>query len=140
MDAADEHKKTQEMLQVTNRVVGGIGAHLRRAILGRDEVIEFLLIALLSDGHVLLEDFPGSGKTTLAKALGGYEVAGIIHRAMGVVTFGYFAMHLAFVAYIWISGKMKLKDILWGPRSIVPHPQDGIDIANNIKWFLFQKE
>ena len=39
-------------------------------ILGRDEVIELVLAALLADGHVLLEDFPGSGKTTLAKALG----------------------------------------------------------------------
>jgi MoxR-like ATPase len=39
-------------------------------ILGRDEVIELVLVALLADGHVLLEDFPGSGKTTLAKALG----------------------------------------------------------------------
>jgi MoxR-like ATPase len=37
---------------------------------GRDDVIELLLIALLADGHVLLEDFPGSGKTTLARALG----------------------------------------------------------------------
>jgi MoxR-like ATPase len=37
---------------------------------GRDEVIELVLIALLGDGHVLLEDYPGSGKTTLAKALG----------------------------------------------------------------------
>ena len=40
------------------------------AVRGRDEVIELLLIALLADGHVLLEDFPGSGKTTLARALG----------------------------------------------------------------------
>jgi MoxR-like ATPase len=39
-------------------------------ILVRDEVIELVLVALLADGHVLLEDFPGSGKTTLAKALG----------------------------------------------------------------------
>src|SRR3990170_2011445 len=39
-------------------------------ILGRDEVIDLVLVALLADGHVLLEDFPGSGKTTLAKALG----------------------------------------------------------------------
>lgn len=39
-------------------------------VLGRDEVIELCLIALIADGHVLLEDFPGSGKTTLAKALG----------------------------------------------------------------------
>ena len=43
---------------------------LAAAVRGRNEVIELLLIALLADGHVLLEDYPGSGKTTLAKALG----------------------------------------------------------------------
>lgn len=43
---------------------------IRLAVRGRDEVIELVLIALFADGHVLLEDFPGSGKTTLAKALG----------------------------------------------------------------------
>ena len=40
-----------------------------QAILGKREVIELVLVALLSDGHVLLEDFPGTGKTVLAKAL-----------------------------------------------------------------------
>ncbi|MDY0061268.1 MAG: AAA family ATPase [Myxococcota bacterium] len=43
---------------------------LRQAMVGRDEVIDLVLVALLADGHVLLEDYPGSGKTTLAKALG----------------------------------------------------------------------
>jgi MoxR-like ATPase len=43
---------------------------VRLAVRGRDEVIELSLISLLADGHILLEDFPGSGKTTLAKALG----------------------------------------------------------------------
>ncbi len=43
---------------------------LRRAVKGRDDVIELILIALFADGHVLLEDYPGSGKTTLAKTLG----------------------------------------------------------------------
>jgi MoxR-like ATPase len=43
---------------------------LQAAVKGRDDVIELIIIAVLSDGHVLLEDFPGSGKTTLAKALG----------------------------------------------------------------------
>jgi MoxR-like ATPase len=43
---------------------------LRRAVRGRDEVIDLVVVALLGDGHVLLEDYPGSGKTTLAKALG----------------------------------------------------------------------
>ena len=43
---------------------------LLRAVRGRDEVIELVLVALFADGHVLLEDYPGSGKTTLARALG----------------------------------------------------------------------
>ncbi|MFW2388274.1 MAG: AAA family ATPase [Polyangiales bacterium] len=47
-----------------------LGERLRAAIRGRDEVVELVLVALLSDGHVLLEDYPGSGKTTLARALG----------------------------------------------------------------------
>ena len=42
----------------------------RAVIVGRDDVIELVLIALLADGHVLLEDYPGSGKTTLARCLG----------------------------------------------------------------------
>jgi MoxR-like ATPase len=42
----------------------------RDRVQGRDDVIDLLLTALLADGHVLLEDHPGSGKTTLAKALG----------------------------------------------------------------------
>jgi MoxR-like ATPase len=43
---------------------------VKSQVLGRDDVIELAIIALIADGHVLLEDFPGSGKTTLAKALG----------------------------------------------------------------------
>jgi len=43
---------------------------LRAAVKGRDDVIDLVLIALLADGHVLLEDYPGSGKTLLAKTLG----------------------------------------------------------------------
>lgn len=51
-----------------------IGARLRNrlraAMIGRDDVVELVLVALFADGHVLLEDYPGSGKTTLARALG----------------------------------------------------------------------
>ncbi|MAD61832.1 MAG: hypothetical protein CMH49_10040 [Myxococcales bacterium] len=47
-----------------------IRARMKHDVMGRDEVIELALIALLSGGHMLLEDYPGSGKTTLAKALG----------------------------------------------------------------------
>jgi MoxR-like ATPase len=51
-------------------VLQRLRARMRAQILGRDEVIDLVLVALLADGHVLLEDFPGSGKTTLAKSLG----------------------------------------------------------------------
>jgi MoxR-like ATPase len=42
---------------------------LNHVILGKPELIENVLICLLSRGHILLEDLPGLGKTTLAKAL-----------------------------------------------------------------------
>jgi len=51
-------------------VVQRLRDRLRLAVRGRDNEIELIIIALLADGHVLLEDYPGSGKTTLAKALG----------------------------------------------------------------------
>jgi len=57
-------------LDSAHDVLGRLRARLTTAVRGRDDVIELLLIALLADGHVLLEDFPGSGKTTLARALG----------------------------------------------------------------------
>ncbi len=40
-----------------------------QVIIGKGDVTELLLVALLTEGHVLLEDVPGIGKTTLAKAL-----------------------------------------------------------------------
>lgn len=57
-------------LQGALGVVQRLRERLRAAVRGRDEVIELVITALLADGHVLLEDYPGSGKTTLAKALG----------------------------------------------------------------------
>jgi MoxR-like ATPase len=43
--------------------------NIARVIVGKPATVELLLVALLSQGHVLLEDVPGLGKTTLAKAL-----------------------------------------------------------------------
>ncbi|MCB0893667.1 MAG: AAA family ATPase, partial [Propionibacteriaceae bacterium] len=39
------------------------------AVLGKTDVIKLVLTAMLAEGHVLLEDAPGTGKTQLAKAL-----------------------------------------------------------------------
>jgi MoxR-like ATPase len=44
-------------------------ANIERVIIGKREVIELLLVALICEGHVLIEDVPGTGKTTVARAL-----------------------------------------------------------------------
>jgi MoxR-like ATPase len=51
-------------------MAGVLRARCTAAVQGRDKTIGLILVALLGDGHVLLEDYPGSGKTTLAKSLG----------------------------------------------------------------------
>lgn len=43
--------------------------NVEQAILGKDSTIKLVLMAMMADGHVLLEDYPGTGKTVLAKAL-----------------------------------------------------------------------
>lgn len=43
--------------------------NVARVVVGKNEAIELLMVALLADGHVLLEDVPGLGKTMVAKAL-----------------------------------------------------------------------
>lgn len=46
-----------------------VRANVSRVIIGKSDVIDLLLVAILSDGHVLIEDVPGMGKTVMAKAL-----------------------------------------------------------------------
>ena len=42
---------------------------LNRALVGKEDVIEMVIACLLAKGHLLFDDLPGLGKTTLAKAL-----------------------------------------------------------------------
>jgi MoxR-like ATPase len=46
-----------------------LGKNISRAVQVRPEILEYLLVALLAEGHVLVEDYPGVGKTALARAL-----------------------------------------------------------------------
>ncbi len=48
-----------------NKVISNIG----KVIVGKEELVRLILTALLAEGHVLLEDVPGTGKTKLAKSL-----------------------------------------------------------------------
>jgi MoxR-like ATPase len=46
-----------------------IKANIGRVLVGKEDVVELILAAVLSGGHVLIEDVPGIGKTTLARSL-----------------------------------------------------------------------
>ncbi|WMJ85271.1 AAA family ATPase [Anaerocolumna sp. MB42-C2] len=50
-------------------IIGDIVKNIEKVIIGKTEVIEFAMITLLAEGHLLLEDVPGVGKTTLANAI-----------------------------------------------------------------------
>jgi MoxR-like ATPase len=50
-------------------LLDSLGANIAQVFLGKPEVVRLALVALLADGHLLLEDVPGVGKTLLGKAL-----------------------------------------------------------------------
>ena len=55
----------EEVKQLSDALLKNMSVVIR----GKDEVIKKVVVSLLSGGHILLEDIPGTGKTTLAKAL-----------------------------------------------------------------------
>jgi MoxR-like ATPase len=52
-----------------SEIAARVRENIKRVIIGKDDVIDLMMIAVLSEGHVLLEDVPGTGKTTLAKSM-----------------------------------------------------------------------
>jgi MoxR-like ATPase len=57
-----------ELTQIRNLAIK-IRDNINRVVVGKEDVIDKLLIAIIASGHVLLEDVPGTGKTLLAKAM-----------------------------------------------------------------------
>jgi MoxR-like ATPase len=55
----------EDLLALSNRLLENVGL----VVLGKPEVIRLALVALLAEGHILIEDVPGVGKTLLARAL-----------------------------------------------------------------------
>ncbi|QBD80982.1 MoxR family ATPase [Ktedonosporobacter rubrisoli] len=62
MTQTEEIRQVQDAMRALRHNVGQV-------IIGKEQVIDLLMVALLCEGHVLFEDVPGIGKTTLAKAL-----------------------------------------------------------------------
>jgi MoxR-like ATPase len=61
---------TPDMFEAAAKTVHKLCSSLQKVIRGRDDTIRLVISSLVADGHVLLEDYPGSGKTTLSKTLG----------------------------------------------------------------------
>lgn len=64
-----EKRMTEDKKITGNNDIILLGRELKKVIFGKDDRIALLLCALLAGGHVLIEDIPGVGKTTLARAL-----------------------------------------------------------------------
>ena len=68
IDTRDATFQDEEMREVARRAQR-IEANIASVILGKDEVIRACIVALLAGGHLIIEDYPGVGKTLLAKTL-----------------------------------------------------------------------
>ena len=60
---------TSEQANWFARAFGALVTNVEQAVLGKQHVVRLALTCLLSEGHLLLEDYPGTGKTSLAKAI-----------------------------------------------------------------------
>ncbi len=56
-------------MELVEKFVAPLIENVERVIVGKRQAIEYIMVALLCEGHVLLEDVPGSGKTMLARAI-----------------------------------------------------------------------
>ena len=65
---ADDRLGEDEVREITRRATL-VADNIASVILGKEDVIESCVVALLAGGHVIIEDYPGVGKTLLAKSL-----------------------------------------------------------------------
>src|SRR3954464_2025591 len=59
----------RQQIDAAVSVARRIGDNIQRAVKVRDEILETVIVSLLAEGHILVEDYPGVGKTALARAL-----------------------------------------------------------------------
>lgn len=69
IESTDIHFETRIDLKEIQKQVNAIRSELKKVIVGQDKVIDYLLVAILANGHVLLEGVPGVAKTMAVKLL-----------------------------------------------------------------------
>jgi len=68
-EAASETTLSPRELDTAQILVNKVAKNVERVIFGKRQAVDLMLVGLLADGHVLLDDVPGVGKTMLARAL-----------------------------------------------------------------------
>ena len=69
MSTAEQARLSQADVDLIRTTAERLQANIQRVIVGNDDVVRLALVALLTEGHILLEDVPGTGKTTLARSI-----------------------------------------------------------------------
>jgi len=77
---------------------------------------------------------------TLSHLLGGFQTAGFIHRTAAVLMFGVFITHLVDLYKLRQREYKSWRDLLLGPNTMLPTPQDGRQFLATMKWFLGRGE
>jgi predicted CXXCH cytochrome family protein len=96
-------------------------------------IISFMSLALTG----MMLKFSGVPWTNfMARAIGGVEVAGTIHRFAAVVTFGYFFSHLFLLFKKKRATKTRWKDFIFGPEGMMFNKKDLGDFWATLKWFV----
>ena len=105
-----------------------VGTAIGRVLVGKQDAVRLSLVCLISEGHLLLEDVPGTGKTTLAKALAAtiarHHFADPVHPRPAAVR-RHRRHHLRPVASARSSSTpgRSSRPSCWPTRSTAPHPR-----------------
>ncbi|WP_165226628.1 AAA family ATPase [Aquisphaera insulae] len=65
IESGTDEQTLDDLLSLSNRLVENVGL----VVLGKAEVVRLAIVALIAEGHILMEDVPGVGKTLLARAI-----------------------------------------------------------------------
>ena len=95
-------------------------------------ILSFLSLALTG---MMLKFSHTEWAQFLARVLGGAENAGNIHRTAAVMTFGYFALHLTGLVTLKRGRRIPMKEMLFGPNSMMFNKRDGEEFIASMKWF-----
>lgn len=135
--SVDSSKRRAASPYVLSASERGAGPYVRRFTVLERTLHAFIIVSFLG---LVITGIPLHFSTapwarTLVRLMGGFQVAGFLHRVCGVMTFGYFFTHVGWVAHRVIKSPDKWS-IFWGPNSMIPQPKDIADIFRMFKWFF----